>query len=110
MNTRELDRTLFSGIAWTASLRWFGQLVSWSATLYAVRILSPGDYGLAALAMIPIGFARLIENFGLESVVLQDRSLRSDDVSRLASVGVMLAVVLMAFFVIASPLVSTYFH
>src|SRR5262249_40559498 len=110
MSTRELDRTLFSGIAWTASLRWLGQVVSWSATLYAARILSPSDYGLAALAMIPIGLARLAENFGLESVVLQDRSLASDQVARLAGVGVLLALVLMTAFILGAPLVSAYFH
>jgi O-antigen/teichoic acid export membrane protein len=110
MSTRELDRTLFSGIAWTASLRWLGQIVSWSATLYAARVLTPGDYGLAALAMIPIGFARLIENFGLEAVVLQDRSLSSDQIARLAGVGVLLAVFLMGAFVLAAPLFAAYFH
>ncbi len=110
MNTRELDRTLFTGIAWTAGLRWIGQLVSWCATLYAVRILTPGDYGLVAMATIPIGLARLVENFGLESVVLQDRTLANEQVARLAGLGVILSLGLMSIFALASPMLAGFFH
>jgi teichuronic acid exporter len=110
MNTRELDRTLFAGIAWTAALRWLGQLVSWCATLYAVRILTPGDYGLVAMATIPIGLARLVENFGLESVVLQDRSLAGEQIARLAGLGIALSLGLILLFVVSSPLFAGFFR
>jgi teichuronic acid exporter len=110
MNTRELDRTLFTGIAWTAGLRWIGQLVSWCATLYAVRVLTPGDYGLVAMAAIPIGFARLVENFGLESVVLQDRTLANEQVARLAGLGIVLSLGLISIFAVASPVLAGFFH
>ncbi len=110
MNTRDLDRTLFAGIAWTAALRWLGQVVSWSATLYAVRVLTPSDYGLVAMATIPIGLARMVENFGLESVVLQDASLAKEQVARLAGFGVALALILMGVFALVSPLIASFFH
>jgi teichuronic acid exporter len=110
MNTRELDRTLFAGIAWTAALRWLGQLISWCATLYAVRILTPGDYGLVAMATIPIGFARLVENFGLESVVLQDRSLAGEQIARLAGLGIALSLGLILVFMLGSPLFAAFFR
>jgi teichuronic acid exporter len=110
MNIRELDRTLFAGIAWTAALRWLGQLISWCATLYAVRILTPGDYGLVAMATIPIGFARLVENFGLESVVLQDRSLAGEQIARLAGLGIALSLGLIVVFMLGSPLFAGFFR
>ncbi|HEY1126146.1 MAG TPA: hypothetical protein VGF83_00135, partial [Actinomycetota bacterium] len=55
---RRLDRSLVSGIAWTVAFRWIAQVISWAATLYVARILVPGDYGLVAMATVPIGFAR----------------------------------------------------
>ena len=71
----ELDRTLLSGIAWTGILRWVAQLLSWVGTAYAARILTPGHYGIIAMAMTAIGLVRMAENFGLDAVFVQDRSL-----------------------------------
>ncbi|MGE0581105.1 MAG: lipopolysaccharide biosynthesis protein [Steroidobacteraceae bacterium] len=84
MQHEELDRSLFRGIAWTAVFRWATQLVSWVATLYAVRRLDPGDYGLVAMAMVPVGLVRMVEDFGFESVLVQDRSLTTAETARLA--------------------------
>ena len=63
---RNLDQSLIHGIAWTAVARWSGQIVSWAVLLYAARVLTPGDFGLVAMAMVPIGLARMIEDLGLD--------------------------------------------
>lgn len=84
MQNEELDRSLFRGIAWTAVFRWTTQLVSWVATLYAVRRLDPEDYGIVAMAMVPVGLVRMVEDFGFDSVLVQDRSLTTGDTARLA--------------------------
>jgi O-antigen/teichoic acid export membrane protein len=51
------------------------QVISWVATLYVACILTPADYGLVAMAGVPIGFARLVEDLGLDAVIVQDRTL-----------------------------------
>ncbi|HJR03044.1 MAG TPA: oligosaccharide flippase family protein, partial [Methylomirabilota bacterium] len=70
-----LDRALVSGIAWTALFRWSAQLVSWVATAFAARLLTPGDYGIVSMATIGIGLIRMVEDFGLDSILVQDRSI-----------------------------------
>jgi O-antigen/teichoic acid export membrane protein len=70
-----LDRALLSGIAWTAALRWSSQVVSWVATIFVARMLLPGDYGLVSMATIPIGLVRMIEDFGLDAILIQDRTI-----------------------------------
>lgn len=92
MQHEELDRSLFRGIAWTAVFRWGTQLVSWVATLYAVRRLDPGDYGIVAMAMVPVGLVRMVEDFGFDSVLVQDRSLTKAEISRLAGLVLLTAV------------------
>src|SRR5262249_38241313 len=74
----ELDRALVSGLAWTAAARWSAQLVSWLATFYAAHILAPSDYGLVGMATVAIGLARMVEDFGLDSILLQDRTIDGD--------------------------------
>lgn len=103
----ELDRSLVSGIAWTASLRWVAQIVSWAALLYAARVLQPGDFGLIAMARAAVGFARLAEDFGLDTVLLQDRELEGERRARLAGFALLLGVVLMLLFIaLAWPIAS----
>lgn len=106
---QELDRTLFHGLAWTALGRWIAQAISWVATLYVARILTPGDYGLVAMAAIPIGLARLIEGIGLDAILLQDRSLSKVQLQRLAGAGLLLGTALtLLYFGLSAP-ISLYF-
>lgn len=107
---RDLDRTLFHGIAWTALGRWIAQAFSWVATLYVARILTPSDYGLVAMATIPIGLARLIEDLGLDAIILQDRSLTKQQLERLTGAALLLSIVLMMLFISLSLPISIYFR
>ncbi|HZF16516.1 MAG TPA: lipopolysaccharide biosynthesis protein [Steroidobacteraceae bacterium] len=105
--TDELDRSLVSGIAWTAALRWVAQAVSWAGTLYAARILTPGDYGIAAAATLPIGLVRMVEDFGLDAVLVQDRRIEGQARAQLAGFALLLASGLaIGFFVAAQPIAA----
>jgi teichuronic acid exporter len=106
-STGMLDRSLVSGIAWTASLRWIGQIISWAALLYAARVLSRGDFGIIAMARTAIGFARLAEDFGLDTVLLQNRNLDAERQARLAGFAILLGVALLILFVgLAVPIAN----
>lgn len=105
----DLDRALVSGIGWTASLRWLAQLISWAATLYAARLLAPGDYGLIAMATLAIGLARMVEDFGLDAVLVQDRSIVGSQRARLAGFCLLLAVILTSGYALLAPLIASFF-
>lgn len=105
-----LDRALFSGIAWTVLFRWSAQIISWASMLYVARILRPGDYGLVAMATIPIGLARMVEGFGLDSVLVQDRTLSQEQLRRLAGAALLLGSSLTGLFFILAVPIATYFH
>lgn len=106
----DLDRTLFHGLAWTALGRWIAQAISWGATLYVARILTPGDYGLVAMAAIPIGLARLIEGVGLDAILLQDRSLSKEQLQRLAGAALLLGAALTLLYLVLAAPISAYFQ
>ena len=107
---QDLDRTLFHGLAWTALGRWIAQAISWTATFYVARVLTPGDYGLVAMASVPIGLARLIEGIGLDAILLQDRSLSKEQLQRLAGAGLLLGIALMLLYLGLSAPISLYFQ
>jgi PST family polysaccharide transporter len=109
-DVRAIDRRLVSGIAWTAVFRWVAQLISWVATLYVARILTPADYGLVAMAGVPIGFARLVEDLGLDAVIVQDRTLDEQQLANLGGTVLCLGGLLAAFFTALSTPIALYFH
>jgi teichuronic acid exporter len=105
-----LDRALVSGIAATAVMRWSSQVISWIATFYVARILVPADYGIVAMATIAIGLARMVEDFGLDSILLQSRRIEGDEQARLAGFILGIGLVLCAGFVVASTFIAAFFN
>lgn len=91
-------------------MRWTSQVISWAATLYAVRILAPGDFGLVAMAMLAIGLARMVQDFGLDAVFIQDRKLTSNEQSQLAGLLIAFGMLLALLFSLSAPLIAKFFH
>jgi len=103
-----LDRQLFVGIAWTAVFRWIAQLISWIGTFYAAHLLAPGDYGVVAMAAVPIGFLRVVEDFGLDAVLVQDRSLEREQLARLAGLALAVGLACCCVFLVAARPIAAF--
>ncbi|MEP7242486.1 MAG: lipopolysaccharide biosynthesis protein [Gammaproteobacteria bacterium] len=106
---KALDHALVSGIAWTAVLRWSSQVVSWIATFFVARLLMPSQYGLVSMAMIAIGLVRMVEDFGLDSILVQDRSIVGDRQARLAGFITSIGVGLCALFLLLAHPIAAFF-
>lgn len=105
-----LDRVLINGMAWTAGLRWSAQVVSWIGTGFAARLLTPGDYGLVGMAMLAIGFIRMIEDFGLDAVLVQDRSIQGARQAQLAGLILITATICSAAFMLLAVPIAGFFR
>jgi len=105
-----LDRALVSGMAWTAALRWTAHAISWIATAYAARILSPGDYGLVGMAMLGIGLLRMVEDFGMDALLVQDRSIHGESQARLAGLVILAGTTFFVLFAGLSGAIAGFFH
>jgi O-antigen/teichoic acid export membrane protein len=106
----QLERQLFAGIAWTAVFRWVAQFFSWIGTFYAAHLLAPGDFGVVAMAMVPIGFLRIVEDFGLDAVLVQDRNLDRKQLARLAGLATVVGVTFCGLFLLAARPIATFNH
>jgi O-antigen/teichoic acid export membrane protein len=109
-DNRLLDRALISGIAWTAVLRWTAQVLSWAATFYAARLIAPGDYGIVSMATLAIGLVRMVEDFGLDSILVQDRSIVGVQQARLAGFILAIGVALCVLFLFAAKPIAYFFN
>lgn len=66
---------VMSALRWSAAARFLGQAISWAITILVIRLLSPGDYGLMAMAMVVVSFLVLLNTLGLDAVLVQDKAL-----------------------------------
>lgn len=105
----ELDRSLVRGIAWTGTVKWCTQLLSWAAALVIARLLSPADYGLVGMAMVYLGLAHLINEFGLSAAIVQRRHLTEEQVARLGGLSVAFGVGWTALSVLLARPVAAFF-
>ncbi|GGC05492.1 lipopolysaccharide biosynthesis protein [Cellulomonas carbonis] len=63
------------GVAWTAGSRLVVQVMQVGATAVLARLLSPADYGLAALVAVVTGFAAILVDLGIPAAVIQRRGI-----------------------------------
>ena len=101
---------VLSGLYWTGGARLAGQLLSWAITLVVIRLLSPADYGLIAMAMVFASFLTLLGEAGLGAALVQ-----APKVSAGALRGIFAAVILVdgALFCVqyaAAPAVAWFFE
>ena len=88
---RSLDAELVKGVAWTGVANWLAQALTWASTLLVVRILTPDDYGLVALAAVYMGFAVMLSEFGIGLAVVSLRDITIKQTAQLNAVALMLA-------------------
>ena len=82
-----MRRTVVVSLLWQGSASLVSQLISWLATLVVIRLLSPGDYGLLAMAGLPIGFLMLIGDLGIGPAVVQAPTLKRRQLVALSGVA-----------------------
>ena len=104
-----MTRRVVASLLWQASASLVGQTISWFSTLLVIRLLSPHDYGLMAMAGISIGFIMLIGDLGVGAVVVQAPALIPLQLQALFTVA-LLAYVLGAVVAFASaPVAAAFF-
>jgi|CXWL01.1.fsa_nt_gi O-antigen/teichoic acid export membrane protein len=66
---------------WLAAFRFVTQAVSWTITIAIARMLTPGDYGLMAMASIFTGYVEVFSEMGMGAAIVQRQLLSSDELS-----------------------------
>lgn len=100
---------VLSALRWSAATRLLGQVVSWMMTIVVIRLLSPADYGVLAMAVILPSVLYLLNDLGLDVVLVQ--KLAPDERFRRQVFGVVIGVNLLCALVLVSgaPLVAAFF-
>src|SRR5665647_1335680 len=98
-----------SGFRWTASVRLLSQVITWAITIFVVRLLSPTDYGLLAMATVFIGFLQMFSELGLGPALIQKADLDERTLRQTFGIVLLLNLGLAAVLALAAPLIGIFF-
>jgi len=101
-----LKQQVLSGLRWSAGVRLASQLFTWTVTLIVVRLLTPADYGLLAMAMVFVGLLYQLAELGLGSAVVQRREIDTALLRKAYGVILLVHGALCLSLFLAAPLIS----
>jgi teichuronic acid exporter len=87
LSTIETDRSLADSVMWNAICDWGSQIFSWASFLIVMRLLTPADFGIAALAMITLSYLGQMTGFGIQRAVVTLRELTKEQLAQLNTVS-----------------------
>jgi O-antigen/teichoic acid export membrane protein len=92
-----LDLVVLRGFLWTSGGRLLIQTATWVVSIFIARLLTPRDYGIAAMASLYVGFAQLLAELGFGAAIVQRSDLTRQTIASImglsAVMGVLLAII-----------------
>jgi teichuronic acid exporter len=109
-NRSALDRSLVRSVAWNAAADWGTQIFTWAAFLWVMRVLTPSDFGIAALALILMPYMGQITGFGLPRAVVALPHLSDDQLRRMNGFNVISGTLCFLLGVVIAKPLAAYFR
>lgn len=75
---KELNKAIVRGAIWTSALRISYRFIGFISTIILARILSPGDFGIAAIAMSFYALIEVFSNSGMQTVLIQKKNITEE--------------------------------
>jgi len=104
-----LRSRVVSGLKWVAAVRFLAQLVTWSITIVVVRLLTPADYGLLAMATVFVEFLTMLAQFGVGTAIVQAMELDDRKFRQMFGFVILVDLGIMILLVFGAPLIGVYF-
>ena len=98
-----------SGFRWTASVRLLSQLITWVITLAVIRLLTPADYGLLAMATVFVAFLAMFSELGLGAAIVQKAQVDEPLLKRAFGLILVIHFSLAALLALAAPLIAAFY-
>lgn len=109
LSLEEIQERARSGPIYLLSRRGAALAISFASTLTIARLLSPRDYGLAAMSAVVIAFMQTFRDFGLTNATLRKGHITEDELSFLFWFNCILTVAIAIILAIASPFIAAFY-
>jgi len=109
-NLGDTRGAMIRGTIWSVAMRWSIKGLGLISTVILARILSPGDYGIVAMAMLVVGLAEVLVDFGSDTALLRQQSINTADINSAWSLRVIQGLIVSAMLGVAAPFAGQYFN
>ena len=92
--TDDLRRRAVRAIGASSVGGWLAKLISLLSTLVLVRLLTPEDFGLMAIATTAAGFIGFFNEVGMGAAIVQRKELRDAEINGCFGIAVLASAVL----------------
>ena len=103
-------KELASGVFYTALAKYSNMAVQLIVTAILARLLTPGDYGIVAIATVFIVFFNLLSDIGIGPAIIQFKDLSRDELNHIFSFTAYLGIVMSLSFFLCSWLIAHYYN
>jgi O-antigen/teichoic acid export membrane protein len=104
-----LRSQVLSGLFWVGGTRLLSQVLTWSVTIVVIRLLTPSDYGLLAMATVFMAFLSLIAEAGLGPALIQAPQVDEHTLRRIFGAVIVIDASLFAAQFAAAPAIAHFF-
>jgi O-antigen/teichoic acid export membrane protein len=103
-------QTVLRSVYWQASGQFVAQAFTWLVSLFVIRLLAPGDYGLMATAGVFVNLLAMVSELGLGASIIQARNLDRDQLAGIAGFVYLVSGTALVLTHLAAPLVALAFN
>lgn len=104
-----IKQELVRGVFWSAVEKYSGFVVSIIVTMVLARLLSPEEFGVAAIATLIISFLQIFCTVGIGPAVIQ-KELNTKDLNSIFTFSLVVGGVMAVLFFIASYLIADFYR
>lgn len=104
-----IKQQMLSGVFYTAIAKYSGILISLLVTAVLARLLSPGDFGVVAVATVIVNFFGIFTNIGFSAAIIQNKELTERDLGNIYSFTIWLGAALGVLFFLSSWMIADYY-
>lgn len=101
---------ILTGLKWTAGGRLGAQVITWAITLIVMRLLTPEDYGLLAMANVFFAFMLMLSEAGLGPALIQKKNLDNTSLRSVFAIIIFTNASMLLLLNLSAPIIATFFN
>jgi len=105
-----LTRTAISGMAWTYSQQFGGQIISFVVSVVLARLILPTEYGLIGMISIFMGIGTALFDGGLTSSLIRSKDVSEDDYSTVFYFNLFGSLIIYLILYILAPFIAEFYN
>jgi O-antigen/teichoic acid export membrane protein len=105
-----LTKRIFSGYLWSFLGQWVVRLTGLASTLILVRVLSPADFGLMALATLVVGFFDVVTQVGVDRYIFLQKNVDNNLLNSGWTINLLFRLLMVILIYLSSDYAAHYFN